>query len=571
MTIKQKILSLGIITNIFLSALIFSIVFYTTQQQNDTRLQNLETLLIAEKKSYLQDIVKNAFDILASYAESTEEADPAVIIKLLSQPRYDVDQSAYFFAYQINGDGTYNFAFHATQPQLNGKKTNIDAPDINGVKFRRELIEGALKGGAFVSYMYAKGKEDNQQPKLSYSLHLKKWNWVLVGGIYLDNVAAAREANAQQLRRELRTVLITISLVSLAVIALTILVTLYFGNFIARPIIAITDTISRIADGSTDLAVKEDQQAEIGAMQKSLQKLVDSFIAKSAFANAVAAGDLSYRIEASSAKDTLGNALFTMRENLIALINNINEIAGGVVSGAKEVMNASNTLSEGATNQAAAAQEINSSLTIIRDETDQNAHDALQAESVISATEEVTQKGVSSFDYLDQAMRTITQSSQEIHKVIKTIDEIAFQTNLLALNAAVEAARAGKYGKGFKVVADEVRSLANKSAQAAKETSELIEHSISSITQGENVTDNTRQSLTQISGKIKDLTVLAIKIAQSSKDQAAKISEITDAVEQISKVTQSNAAQSEETSASAQELHSLATRLKSTVEHFKLS
>ncbi|MCG8339377.1 MAG: methyl-accepting chemotaxis protein [Proteobacteria bacterium] len=527
-------------------------------------------MLIEQKKEYLQDIVKNAFTILSEYAESSAEPDPETIIRLLSRPRYDVDQSAYFFAYQINTDGTYSFAFHATKPQLNGKKTNIDNPDVNGVKFRRLLIEGSQKGENFVEYTYAKGKQDNLQPKLSYSLHLKKWNWVLVGGIYLDNVAAAKAELEQRLNRELRTVLITITVISLVVMLLTILGTLYFGNRIARPITDITGIIAKIADGRTDISVQQDQTAEIGAMQQSLQKLLDSFIKKSQFANAVAAGDLSQQIEASSGDDSLGKALIIMQENLKQLIDDINIIAGGVVSGAKEVMDASTTLSQGATEQAASAEQINSSLVVIKDETDRNADDARKAEGEATETREATNSGVISINQLNDAMQTIINSSQEIFKVIKTIDEIAFQTNLLALNAAIEAARAGKFGKSFKVVADEVRSLANKSAIAAKETTELIEGAIGSVSKGEGVVETTREMLIEVTERINNLTNLTDSIARSSMDQAKGITEVTGGVDQISKVTQSNAAQSEETASSAQELHSLATKLKSAVEHFTL-
>ncbi|MEG0753199.1 MAG: methyl-accepting chemotaxis protein, partial [Angelakisella sp.] len=188
----------------------------------------------------------------------------------------------------------------------------------------------------------------------------------------------------------------------------------------------------------------------------------------------------------------------------------------------------------------------------------------------MTATGEDISKSNEKMQELIGAMRNISQSSQEIGKVIKTIEDIAFQTNILALNAAVEAARAGAAGKGFAVVADEVRNLATKSSEAAKSTTALIEGSIQAVANGTQLADDTAKSLSVVVDTANEVAVIIDKISRASGEQANAITQVTMGVDQISAVVQTNSATAEESAAASEELSGQASMLKNLVGRFKL-
>jgi len=227
-----------------------------------------------------------------------------------------------------------------------------------------------------------------------------------------------------------------------------------------------------------------------------------------------------------------------------------------------QVSSASQSLSQGATESAASLQEITSSMTQIGGQTKQNADNAQQANQLADAARDAAETGSSRMGEMVVAMGEINASSQQIAKIIKVIDDIAFQTNLLALNAAVEAARAGIHGKGFAVVAEEVRNLAARSAKAAKETEELIESSNAKVEGGTEIANRTSQALTEIVEGITKAADLVGEIAASSKEQAHGISQVTNGLSQIDSVTQQNSANAEETASAAQELSAQARGLQ---------
>ncbi|MEG1894902.1 MAG: methyl-accepting chemotaxis protein, partial [Oscillospiraceae bacterium] len=197
----------------------------------------------------------------------------------------------------------------------------------------------------------------------------------------------------------------------------------------------------------------------------------------------------------------------------------------------------------------------------------ENAHLASQKSAEAGAEVMVSNQKM---EQLVVAMEKISQSSVDIGKVIKVIEDIAFQTNILALNAAVEAARAGTAGKGFAVVADEVRNLASKSAEAAKGTTALIEGSVEAVKNGTRLVDDTAKSLGTVAQSAKDVGELIDRIAAASNDQASAATQVTQGVEQISSVVQTNSATAEESAAASEELSGQATMLRQLVEKFKL-
>jgi len=298
--------------------------------------------------------------------------------------------------------------------------------------------------------------------------------------------------------------------------------------------------------------------------------------AATTYAGVLAKGDFTRELteKFTNRKDevgTLSHAFQDMRENLSRALLNINAASEQVASGSKQVSDSSMALSQGATEQASSIEELTASIEEIASQTKQNAVNAKEANALAESTKENADKGNTSMKEMLKAMADIEDSSNNISKIIKTIDDIAFQTNILALNAAVEAARAGQYGKGFAVVAEEVRNLAAKSAAASKETTVMIENSIKKVGFGTKVAKETSEALNSIVEEVDEVSVLVNEIAVASNEQASGISQINQGIMQVSSVVQANSATSEETAASSEELSGQAELLKEEVSKFKLT
>ena len=250
-----------------------------------------------------------------------------------------------------------------------------------------------------------------------------------------------------------------------------------------------------------------------------------------------------------------------LRQLAASLSDGSNQVAGA----AGQVSSSSQSLAEGASEQAASLEETSSSLEELSSMTRRNSENAQKANELAKQSRTAADKGVGDMQSMNAAMEAIKNSSDDIAKIIKTIDEIAFQTNILALNAAVEAARAGEAGMGFAVVADEVRNLAQRSAQAAKETAAKIEGAISKTGQGVEISRKVGETLNEIVTKARQVDELAAEVASASREQTQGITQINLAVGQMDKVTQSNAANAEESAAAAEELNAQAAVMQQSV------
>ncbi len=247
------------------------------------------------------------------------------------------------------------------------------------------------------------------------------------------------------------------------------------------------------------------------------------------------------------------------------IIANLNEGADQVTDAAAQVSSASQLLAEGASEQASSLEETSSALEEMSAMTRANAENARQARDLTTEAKSAAENGDQTMHALNNAMGEINESSNEISKIIKVIEEIAFQTNLLALNAAVEAARAGEHGKGFAVVADEVRNLAQRAAKASREITGLIENSVTKVREGTNVAGEVGKALGAIVSNVTQVANLVTGITKASEEQAQGVDQITTAVSQMDKVTQQNAAGAEESASAAEQLSAQAETVKGMV------
>ncbi|MGA3281534.1 MAG: methyl-accepting chemotaxis protein [Smithella sp.] len=328
------------------------------------------------------------------------------------------------------------------------------------------------------------------------------------------------------------------------------------------------------------LAVRGDEQAFKGVYQdvvmginKTLDAVMGPINEASGVLVQVANKDMTARVKGDYKGDHA-----KIKESLNLAVENLDKALQQVAIGAEQVASASiqvstggQSLSQGASEQASSLEEVSSNLQEMSSMTKQNAINAKEAKGIADQARGSADKGVESMNLMSSAINKIKTSSDSTAKIVKTIDEIAFQTNLLALNAAVEAARAGDAGKGFAVVAEEVRNLAMRSAEAAKNTANLIEEAVKNSENGVAINAEVLKNFQEITEKTNKVSQVVAEIAAASDQQDQGIGEVNKAVEQLNQVTQQNAANAEESASAAEEMSSQSEEMRSMVAGFKLT
>ncbi len=348
---------------------------------------------------------------------------------------------------------------------------------------------------------------------------------------------------------------------------------------IIRPIQKIKESIKELAAGNLDTEVKlEENTSEIGQIaaemhnlidfQKNIIADIDYMLGELAMGNFVARSQCEENYRGDYKNIILSVSKISKRLN--SVMNNITESAEQVASGSDQVAGASQALSQGTTEQASSIQEMSATISEINDKVMRNTQNARELNRIAEDMLNDMNQSSAQTEKMVAAMKEISAISAEISKIVKTIDDIAFQTNILALNAAVEAARAGNAGKGFSVVADEVRTLAGKSAEAASDTTKLIQKAIETIENGAECADATTEAMNVAKQKTQVVADGINEITNNSEDQANAISQTTIGIEQISGVVQSNSATAEQSAAASEELSAQAQKLKELMGQFKL-
>jgi len=393
------------------------------------------------------------------------------------------------------------------------------------------------------------------------------------------SIKAAETANIASTELYYTMLTLIIVVLSLAIIT-SIFLAVYISGLISKPLSVLSSFMKR-AGTTGDIHIHTDEAELIEKYSHVKDEIGHTIVGSMAFIEhvnriageleTVAEGDLSNEFALLSDKDAMGKSLKNMIENLNDMFSEIHTSTTQVSTGSSQIAEGAQALAQGSTEQAASIQQLSAAISDIAMKTKDNAGKAANAAELAHTIKDSAEKGSHQMEEMMSAVKDINEASQNISRVIKVIDDIAFQTNILALNAAVEAARAGQHGKGFAVVAEEVRNLAAKSAEAAKDTGEMIQNSMEKAEFGARIADETSASLNEIVSGINESNQLIEDIATSSEEQSLSITQINTGIDQVAQVVQQNSATAEESAAASEEMSGQSVMLQQLISRFKLN
>ena len=483
------------------------------------------SLILQERQASVRQAVETAHGVIAHYhAQATKGTitdDEAKQRAMAAVRALRYNGNEYFW---IN-DMHPKVVMHPIVPDMEGKDQS-QRKDSTGKYLFMEFVKVVQKDGAgFVDYLWPKPGSDVPVEKAAFVKGFAPWGWIVGSGVYVDTVQATFFSRLGRLG-EAGAVTLLLAL-GLGMI----------GFWIARSILR-----------------------QLGGEPALLNAITRS----------IAQGDLAVDIPPSTNESSVIHGIQTMRDNVASIVMRVRQGSESVATASAEIAQGNHDLSSRTEQQASALEETAASMEELSSTVRQNADNARQANQLAVSASSVAQQGGDVVAQVVETMKGINTSSQKIADIIGVIDGIAFQTNILALNAAVEAARAGEQGRGFAVVASEVRSLAGRSAEAAKEIKNLISASVERVEQGNQV-DKAGATMTEVVAAIRRVTDIMGEISAASSEQSTGVAQVGEAVTQMDHATQQNAALVEQMAAAASSLNGQAGELVESVAVFKLA
>lgn len=497
---------------------------------------------------------------LSDFVNTTDKEDRAVAVKEIE---------------------TFRKKYDDTLPEVQAKTKSGQ-----GAQIIAKIIDGKSRWDKIADQVYKMGDSDdvNQIAKARHMMTEELFTVYDETREYMDELIQRKNdkgnARTAELNKTVVVSLVTVGAVTFAAFGFSVLFGIYIAKNISKPIGLCVDRLNLLAKGDFDTPVPVvDNEDETKMLSDATGQIV--------YTMSGVVKDLSYGLKEmsegnftvkSQAVDLYVGGLHPLYTSLKDVIMRVSELlkeiqnaSSQVSAGAEQVSSGAQILSQGATEQAASIEELSATIQEVSKKINDNADNAKKAKDYAAAAGTGLEQSNEQMQDMLTAMNVISDKSNEISKIIKTIDDIAFQTNILALNAAVEAARAGEAGKGFAVVADEVRNLAGKSAEAAKDTAALIEETVQAVDRGSILAKNSANSILDVANGAKNVIIAVDEVSVASDNQAASIQQITVAVDQISSVIQSNSATSEESAAASEELNGQAEVLKDLVGKFTIA
>ena len=383
-------------------------------------------------------------------------------------------------------------------------------------------------------------------------------------------------ANSDEYTYTLNTSILTIMGATAALLVLAVIIASLIARGIAKPIKSLEASAHRMAEGDLNISIASKGRDEVAQLAQSMRNMQANLLLYVSeirrCLSALARGDLTVSVETEFKGDfnEIRDSIETIIKSLNESISEVKISAEQIAASSEQVASGAQTLASGTAEQASTIEQISAMIQEIEDEASKTAKNTVVAEKKTRAAVDEIETCNRDMISLSDAMDEISRATSDISKIIKTIEDIAFQTNILALNAAVEAARAGEAGKGFGVVADEVRNLASKSAEAAKNTTLLIDSTVNAVLNGTTIADKTADSLRRAVAHVKEMDKVIRDIAVAAEEQARSVEQVNSGVEQISAVVQTNSATSEQSTASSEEMMTYAHNLKQLTEYFRI-
>lgn len=503
----------------------------------------------------------------------TEEEAKKLAADLVRDMRYD-DGAGYFWIDTYEGVNVVLLG-RDTEGQ-----SRWDSVDPDGTYFIQEMIKnGQQDGGGFTDLQFAKPNETVPLPKKNYTRSYEPYQWVVGTGVWIDDLDEAEQIYVTNANAAMNKIVVNMIIFIVGWFVVLVVFSTLLGSWIIRPIRKVTVAAEGIAAGNFDVKLDVKARNEVGVLAESFKHTINQmqnyqgYIDEISDALAeVSKGNLNVQLQ----RQYVGQfaKIKTNMEQLLINLNNtlggINDAADNVSRGAEQVSSGAQALAQGATEQASSIEELSANMNDISTKVDDTANMSKKALSLSNKVGEDMIASNGKMQEMSRAMEEIVERSNEISKIIKTIDDIAFQTNILSLNAAIEAARAGQAGKGFAVVADEVGNLAKKSQEAAQNTALLIEQTIEAVQKGGEISAETAQALESVSNGAKQITGLVEEISTASAEQAKGIKQVTEGIDQISSVVQTNAATAQQSAAASEEMTRMAKSLSGEVGKFNL-
>lgn len=426
--------------------------------------------------------------------------------------------------------------------------------------------------------MYAYAEEQIQSGNMGIGLYND--TYIELEEIAGSNWVAVAYVSGTEVLAELYDLTHTMMIVSIiAVLILTLLVIIQIRRIIGRPVKELSQVASRIAEGDLNQEIRYQSGDELGSLAYNFNQVTLRLRDYIKYINEIAEtlkeiakGNLAFELRSEYTGEfaKIKESLDEIAVELNLTIGQLNASSRDVASGAAQVSDSAVSLSQGSTQQAAEVEALAGHIGKVSDSVQKVAQGAQKASNLSEEVGKGLLESNTKMQNMTEVMQRISEKSNAIHKIVKTIDDIAFQTNILALNAAVEAARAGEAGKGFAVVAEEVRTLAGKSADAAKETTALLGETMTSMEEGVSAADDTARSMLEAEKMAEEMDRLINSIADYAKQQAVDAQEISHGIDQIAIVVQSNVNTAESSAAASEELSGQASALKELVSRFRL-
>lgn len=451
-----------------------------------------------------------------------------------------------------------------------------DDADLLALKDQIEPLHKELHESA--SYVLDMLKTDSEGAKKYYQETIQSNLSTLVGLMdqVVESGAQKSEACAAAMQNTIHTMQIISGVCFVLVLACLASLIQYVLGHIVKPIIQITDNTKPLQDGQLELDLEYNANNELGDLAATIRKsmgLIHGYVTDiNRIMGLLSDGNFNVKTSEPYIGDfkTIENSIDSFTGRISGAFNNINQAERQVSGNAEQLSSSAQSLAQGATEQASAVEELYATLDELSKNASKNVKDAVEAQENARLTGEQVTVSSGQMEQMVAAMADITEASQEIGKIIATIENIAFQTNILALNAAVEAARAGAAGKGFAVVSSEVRSLASRSDQAAKATKELIENSVQAAERGSQIVGEVSESLAKTLELVVNSNNTIGMIAEAVRGEATSIAQVTEGISQISDVVQTNSASSQESAAVSSELFNQVRLLREQTSKFKL-